>query len=271
MAGRCGGAREDAVEQAPIVLVAADQPDARRSLAAHLRLDHYVVLCTGSAAVAREAIEDNTIALVIIDLTHEWAEGVDFRRVLCSSSDARALAVLVLMDAECTRECDDAQLLQDEVLRTPFTWDKLRARVRILLRDAVYTRRPSRFVAASSRTLDSQLAAGDLFIDVGQREVRFKGQTIVLTARMFDLLVFLASHPGELLSKQEILTSVWGYVPAGGTQTVHVHIRWLRERLERDPAHPEQIVTIPHQGYRFIPAATQPSTPVEDLPTSSAD
>ena len=96
-----------------------------------------------------------------------------------------------------------------------------------------------------------QLRFGDLLLDVTRHEV-YRGETLLhLTPKEYELLHYLASHRGQMLTQERILEEVWGWEFAGGTRTVDVHIRWLREKLEEDPAAPQRIVTVRGSGYRF--------------------
>jgi two-component system, OmpR family, alkaline phosphatase synthesis response regulator PhoP len=240
------------VQHAPIVLVVANDIATRHMITSHLRLDGYVLLSTPDTGTAKDAVKDNNVALVIVDLTHPWPEGIGLCRELRTRGDTSDIPQLVLADANVLTYLDDVHLDADERLIMPFTWDSMRSRVRILLRHALYTRRPRHFVAIDHHTADPVISAGDIHIDIARREVTCRGTPVTLTVRLFDLLVYLASHAGAVLTSEQILTNVWGYVPKGATKTLHVHIRWLREKLERDPANPEVIVTVSRLGYRFV-------------------
>ena len=96
-----------------------------------------------------------------------------------------------------------------------------------------------------------QLSAGDLTVDLDRREVRRRGEEITLPARLFDLLVYFMRNRGNVLTRDQLLEKVWGYDYEGDTRTIDVHIRWLRERIEDDPANPQLIQTVRGVGYRF--------------------
>jgi len=96
-----------------------------------------------------------------------------------------------------------------------------------------------------------QLIFGDLTIDLIRCEVIRERKTLSLKPKEYDLLVFLARHRGMVLSRDLILERVWGWDYVGGSRTVDVHVRWLREKIEPDPAHPTRIVTVRGVGYRF--------------------
>ena len=99
------------------------------------------------------------------------------------------------------------------------------------------------------------LGSGELRIDPNAREVTIRGQTVTLTAREFDLLYFLASHPNRVWSRDQLMDSVWGYDFAADTSTVTVHMRRLREKIEADPSQPRYLLTVWGVGYRWGGAA----------------
>ena len=96
-----------------------------------------------------------------------------------------------------------------------------------------------------------QLSAGDLTVDLDRREVLRRGEEITLPARLFDLLVYFMRNRGYVLTRDQLLEKVWGYDFEGDYAHVDVHIRWLRERIEDDPANPQLIQTVRGVGYRF--------------------
>ena len=99
----------------------------------------------------------------------------------------------------------------------------------------------------------ARLSTGDLEIDAGAREVTKGGELVRLTAKEFDLLFFLASHPRQVFSRRQLMDRVWGYEAALDTGTVTVHVRRLREKIEDDPSRPRRLETVWGVGYRFLP------------------
>jgi DNA-binding response OmpR family regulator len=95
------------------------------------------------------------------------------------------------------------------------------------------------------------LTFGDLIVDLTRREVRLKEQALALKPKEYELLLFLAQHRGQMLSREFILEKVWGWDFIGDSRTVDVHIRWLREKIESEPANPRRIITVRGAGYRF--------------------
>ena len=99
----------------------------------------------------------------------------------------------------------------------------------------------------------SMLEAGGIVLDAVAHEVRLGGQPIPVRPKEYDLLEYFMRHPGQALSRDQILEAVWGYSYSGGTRTVDVHVRWLREKLETDPGEPAHILTVRSVGYKFVP------------------
>jgi len=95
------------------------------------------------------------------------------------------------------------------------------------------------------------IKAGQLEVDVARHTVSLSGKVIELTPKEFDLLAFLAGNKGLVFSREQLLENVWGYDYAGDTRTVDVHIRWLRQKIERDAGHPRYLVTVRGTGYKL--------------------
>jgi DNA-binding response OmpR family regulator len=136
------------------------------------------------------------------------------------------------------------ELGADDYIAKPFSPRELTLRVKAVLRRAAGTPAPP------GRA--EQLAAGDLSIDVAARAALRAGTELSLTAREFDLLAFLASHPRQVFRREELLEQVWGF-SYGDTATVTVHVRRLREKIEDDPSAPQHLTTVWGVGYRWDP------------------
>jgi DNA-binding response OmpR family regulator len=130
----------------------------------------------------------------------------------------------------------------DDYLTKPFGMRELMARVRALLRRA----------QPRGEQNDTRIVAGDIDLDMRGRAVHKAGVEVALKPKEFDLLFFLAQNAGQVFTREQLLERVWGYEFFGGSRTVDVHVRWLREKLEKDPARPRHLMTARGVGYKFV-------------------
>jgi DNA-binding response OmpR family regulator len=138
----------------------------------------------------------------------------------------------------------------DDYLTKPFSMRELLARVKAMLRRVRLIRQE--IVTNSVPGVASQaLTFENLVIDLTRREVRLDEKPVAMKPKEFELLLFLAQHRGQVLTREFILERVWGWDFIGDSRTVDVHIRWLREKIEADPATPIRLITVRSAGYRF--------------------
>jgi DNA-binding response OmpR family regulator len=136
----------------------------------------------------------------------------------------------------------------DDYLTKPFSMREFLARVKAQLRRVRLTREE---MDSQSEGAKEMLRFGNLTLDLTRREILLDEKPLMVKPKEFELLLFLARHRGQVLSRDLILERVWGWEFAGGSRTVDVHVRWLREKIEPDPAQPVRIVTVRGAGYRF--------------------
>ncbi len=177
--------------------------------------------------------------LIILDIMLPEMNGLEVLRVL-----RREMNCPVIMLTAKSDEVDKVVGLEigaDDYVTKPFSMKELMARVRAQLRRGAT-------VAASSA---QAIKIADVAIDIARHQVTRNGQSVVLTPKEFELLAFLAQNRGLVLSREQLLEKVWGYDYAGDTRTVDVHVRWLRQKLEADPARPRFLLTVRGTGYRL--------------------
>lgn len=229
------------------VLVVEDEQTLIETLAYNLNRQGYIVVTAtdghAALAVARREQPD----LIVLDVMLPGLDGFEVCRIL-----RQEMNVPILMLTARTDEVDRVVGLEmgaDDYLTKPFSMRELLARVKALLR-RVRLMREEAAMASTPMSAD-RVEVGDLTIDLARRELTRAGQLIHLKPKEYELLVFLARHAGIVLSRDLILERVWGWDFDGDSRTVDVHVRWLREKIEPDPAHPTRIVTVRGVGYRF--------------------
>jgi DNA-binding response OmpR family regulator len=138
----------------------------------------------------------------------------------------------------------------DDYLTKPFSMRELMARVKAMLRRVRLIRQELN-TPPSAPVPKQSLVFANLTIDLGRHEVRLNEKPVAMKPKEFELLLFLAQHRSQVLSREFILERVWGWDFIGDSRTVDVHIRWLREKIEADPSNPTRIITVRSAGYRF--------------------
>lgn len=239
----------------PTILVVDDDDALRETLVYNLELAGYQVLTALDGQTALELLQKHPLDLIILDIMLPGIDGLEVcRRIRRQPAHAsRAILMLTAMGEEIDRVVG-LEVGADDYLSKPFSLREFLARVRALLRRGALTTQqdvgpqPARAtgVGSSPRRF---LEAGPVRLDLAGRRVFCRGQEVVLQPKQFDLLVYFLRNQGVVLSRDSILTHVWGYDYAGDTRTVDVHVRWLREKLEEDPANPTLIQTVRGVGY----------------------
>jgi DNA-binding response OmpR family regulator len=221
------------------VLVVDDEPIVLDVVRRYLERDGHRVVTAASGDEARTKIEDEHPDLVLLDVMLPGeTDGLALCRWIRSTSELPV--ILVTARGEESDRIVGLELGADDYVTKPFSPRELATRVKTVLRRV----RP----AAPPQT---SVAVGPLVIDVTKHEVLRDGEPLHLTAREFELLWFLASNPNNVFSRDQLMHRVWGYSSALDTGTVTVHMRRLREKVERDPSHPQLLETVWGVGYRF--------------------
>jgi DNA-binding response OmpR family regulator len=229
------------------VLVVEDDLTLLDTLEYNLASEGYEILTASDGLMALEVARQEQPDLMVLDIMLPGLDGLEVCRIL-----RREMNVPILMLTARADEVDRVVGLEmgaDDYLVKPFSMREFLARVKALLRRVRLTREEIR--AEGGPVEGKQLAYDDLIIDLDRHEVRVGDMPLRLKPKEYDLLLFLVRHTGIALSRDLILDRVWGWDYSGGSRTVDVHVRWLREKIEADPANPERIVTVRGVGYCF--------------------
>ena len=221
------------------MLVVDDEPIVREVVIRYLEREGYRTLEAEDGEVARDVLARSSPDIVVLDVMLPGADGLELCRWIRSTSELPVI-MLTARGEEADRIVG-LELGADDYVTKPFSPRELAARVKTVLR------RSDRVVASVDR-----LEFGDVVLEQASREVRKGGVDVRLTAREFDLLWFLASHPRRVFSRDQLMAGVWGYTAALDTGTVTVHVRRLREKIEADPSAPKYLETVWGVGYRLV-------------------
>jgi two-component system response regulator VicR len=230
------------VSQPTHILVIEDDPAVGRSLRAALERDGYTVTWKAAGAEGVSFARDQKPQLIILDVRLPDGSGFDFCRTLRRMGLRQPILMLTVQRDEVDKILG-LEAGADDYLTKPYRLGELRARVRALLRRAY-----GEFSAAEADVF----YVGDLVIDRTRGQVARGSRTINLSPTEFRLLVYFARHPGQALTRSQLLDAVWGYdAEVEDENTVTVSIRRLREKIEPQPSRPSLILTVPGIGYRL--------------------
>jgi two-component system response regulator ResD len=224
------------------VLVVDDEPTIGEVVSRYLERAGYDTRVAADGHGALTAAEEDEPDLVILDLMLPGIDGLEVMRRLRDRSRDRTAIILLTARGEESDRVVGLRLGADDYVVKPFSPAELIARV-----DAVLRR------LDPEPDTQPPLQYGELVIDPRGRRVEIEGEQIALTQREFDLLLYLARHPGRVFTREELMDRVWQFSFYTDTSTVTVHIRRLRAKLEPDPAKPRWVETVWGVGYRFAP------------------
>jgi DNA-binding response OmpR family regulator len=225
-----------------LIMVVEDEPSIAEVVSLYLRRAGYQVQVVPDGRMALRALDQQLPDLLILDLMLPGVDGLGITRWLRDRSDTPV--IMLTARREESDRIAGLEMGADDYVVKPFSPQELVSRVRAVLRRAKRT---------GENDSEQTLLFERLQINPSTRLVVLEGKEISLTAKEFDLLWLLASHPRKVYSREQLLDRVWGSADYIDPGTVTVHIRRVREKIEVDPAHPERLVTVWGVGYKFEP------------------
>lgn len=231
---------------AKTILVVEDDANLLDVVRHNLVREGYDVATARDGETAVEVARAMKPDLILLDIMLPRLDGLDVCRIL-----RKEMSVPILMLTARADEIDKVVGLEmgaDDYVTKPFSLRELLARIKAMLRRTELLREETERSAASGRGV---IHAGNLVIDVDRHVVSRDGVEMSLSPKEYDLLVFLAQNPRRAFSRDYLLDKVWSYEYGGDSRTVDVHVRWLRQKIEEDPAHPTSLRTVRGVGYKL--------------------
>ena len=226
------------------LLVVDDDALMRRSLSASLTQAGFSVTAAASGEEALHWVQTQRPDLILLDIGLPGMDGLETLRAFRQA----ATGVPVIFVTARRRELDEVvglELGADDYMTKPFDFDVLLAHLKAVLR------RSSAPPSTPSLLLET-IEVGDLRIDPSAHTAYVAGKRVELSPKEFDLLYYMTQHVNRVLSMTDLLAQVWGADWIGESQTLYVHIRWLREKIETDPGHPQRLLTVRGVGYKLV-------------------
>ena len=229
------------------ILIDEDEIALQETLAYSLKKEGYILETVGDGRSALEAARRLKPDLIVLDIMLPELDGFEVARTLRKEMTT-AILMLTARDDEIDRVVG-LEVGADDYLTTPCAMRELIARVKAQLRRARLLR--EEMGKSVEPAAHETLTFDNLIINLTRREVILKDNPIQLKPKEYELLLFLAEHRRQMLSREFILERVWGWDYIGDSRTVDVHVRWLRQKIEENSSEPKRIVTVRGGGYRF--------------------
>ena len=221
------------------IIIVEDDPNILEALKYNLGKEGYDTITAIDGVQALELARTNKPDLIVLDIMLPKMSGFEVCRIL-----RKEMAIPIIMLTARDDEIDKVTGLDlgaDDYMTKPFSMRELMARIRAMLRR----------VEIQTVIPETPLSFGDLEVDTLHHMITRAGNTLNLSPKEFDLLVFLTSNEGLVFSRDQLLEKVWGYDYSGDTRTVDVHMRWLREKIEDNSEEPKRLITVRGVGYKF--------------------
>lgn len=228
------------------ILIVDDEPSVVEVVSLYLRREGYGVRTARDGREALIAIRSQRPALVILDLMLPEVDGLEIVRRLRNDDGIEVPIIMLTARRQETDRIYGLELGADDYVTKPFSPAEVVARVKAVLRR-------THLAVATGAARAQSVQFGPLLIDPPTRQVQVKDEKVALTATEFNLLLFMAQHPRQVFSRDQLLENVWGFSDYVDSSTVTVHIRRLREKIEQDPSRPCWLLTVWGVGYKFEP------------------
>jgi DNA-binding response OmpR family regulator len=230
------------------ILIVEDELTLQETLEYNLTHQGYEVRVAGDGPEALETARGFEPDIVLLDVMLPGIDGFEICRILRQETNVPIL-MLTARDSEIDRVIG-LEIGADDYLTKPFSMRELQARLKAMLRRVRLDFQDSTQERVDEANGD-RLRFGNLELNPGRHEITLNGRPLPLKPKEYELLIYMARHKGQVLTRDQILEAVWGWDFTGGSRTVDVHVRWLREKIEPDPPAPVRIVTVRGAGYRF--------------------
>ncbi|WP_419921724.1 response regulator [Candidatus Poriferisodalis sp.] len=230
------------------VLVVDDEPSFTEALMVGLRREGFEVRTAADGHAALAEINESEPDLVLLDVMLPGMSGLDVCREIRKTS--RVPLIMVTARGEEIDAVVGLEVGADDYVAKPYRLRELVARIRAVLRRA----------SGQPDETDgdvSSLSEGDVSLDIDRHELRVRGELVTLALKEFELLAYLLSNAGRVVTRDSLMANVWGYSYVGDTKTIDVHVKRLRAKIEDDPSNPQRITTIRGLGYRYERTAPQ--------------
>jgi DNA-binding response OmpR family regulator len=228
------------------VLIVEDEPALLDTLEYNLVRQGYIVTTAKDGQAGVAMARSLKPELIVLDIMLPYLDGFEVCRILRQEMNVPIL-MLTARDAEIDRVVG-LEIGADDYLTKPFSMREFLARVKAQLRRV----RLDQAEASITPSEESETYVfGNLLMDVTRHEAFMNGNPLALKPKEFELLLYLVRHKGQVLSRDMLMERVWGWSFSGGSRTVDVHVRWLREKIENHPAQPDRLITVRGVGYRF--------------------
>jgi two-component system, OmpR family, response regulator RegX3 len=224
------------------VLLVEDEPSLAESIKYSLERECCRVVVAGDGELAVQLSQEERPAMIVLDLMLPKLSGLDVCRLIRQESNVPIL-ILTAKDTEADKVAG-LELGADDYVTKPFSMRELVSRVRAQLRRAAMT---------GETTVQTEiLRGGPVELDLDRHEATVRGEAVKLTPREFGLLALFLERKGRLLTRDLLISELWGHDYFGDTKTLDVHVKRLRQKIELDPRQPAHLVTVRGLGYRFL-------------------